>query len=412
MKISPFQALRPKNGLEKQIASLPYDVMDSKEAAAMAAGNPKCFLHVVRSEIDLDPALDPHDEAVYVQARLNLDALVANGDLVRENAASFYIYRQTLGGHSQTAVVACCEIDDYAGGTILRHEKTRKDKEDDRFNHILSTNANTGQVFLAYRECAAINWLVESECKAAPLYDFTADDSVRHTVWRAVKTAAIEQAFHAVPKAYIADGHHRSAASFRAGMKRRDDAAASAAGADPAAEYNRFMACLFPASQLAVLPYNRLVKDLNGLTEEAFLAQAASRFAMTDADSPAPAGACSCAFYIGGKWRKLSWELTDAQKADPVSALDVARLQDDLLAPVLGIADPRTDPRIYFSGGIRGTGELEQAVDSGAAAVAFSMFPTAVDQVMSIADAGQIMPPKSTWFEPKLRSGLLIHTLD
>ncbi|MCL1909875.1 MAG: DUF1015 family protein [Kiritimatiellaeota bacterium] len=390
------------------MASLPYDVMNADEARAMAAGNPKSFLHVVRSEIDFDPEHDPHDPSVYAKARENLDALISSGDLIRENVPSFYLYQQKINDRHQTAIVACCEIDDYANGTILRHEKTRKDKEDDRFHHILATNANTGQVFLAYRDNATIDSLVSAITQTPPLYDFTADDNVRHTVWRMADdtSAATQAAFQDIPKAYIADGHHRSAASYRAGIN------VGRVSDPPPVESIRLMTCLFPASQLTILPYNRLIKDLNGLTSQQFLDQLSTRFTVTPSASPTPTAPCSCAFYLAGKWRTLSWTLTPAQKSDPVESLDVSRLQNDLLAPILGIGDPRTDPRISFSGGIRGTDELAAAVDSGAAAIAFSMFSTTLEQVMSISDAGQIMPPKSTWFEPKLRSGLLIHTLD
>lgn len=409
MKIAPFSALRPRRNMAHEIASLPYDVMDSAEAAEMAKGRPNSFLHVVRSEIDLPPGTDPHSEAVYRQARAALDRMVAEGVLVREDASAIYLYRQVMDGREQTAVVACCEIDDYANNTILRHEKTRQDKEDDRTKHILATNANTGQVFLTYRDVAAIDWLVETECAAEPLYDFTAVDGVRHVVWKAVRTDAFVQAFRTVPKAYIADGHHRSAASFRAGMARRE---AAGADADPNAEYNRFMACLFPASQLRILPYNRCVRDLNGLSPEAFLQRVAAVFKVEDALSSTLDAPCSCAMYLGGRWRRLSWRIPESVQTDPVSQLDVSRLQEQLLAPILGIGDPRTDSRIFFVGGIRGTDELVRLVDSGQAAVAFAMFPTTLDQMMAIADAGQTMPPKSTWFEPKLRSGLLVHTLD
>ncbi len=409
MIISPFQALRPKSDMARQIASLPYDVMDTAKAIVMATGKPKSFLHVVRSEIDFQSDIDPHADAVYAKARENLDALVSEGSLIREAASSLYIYRQKMGTHVQTAVVACCEIDDYANNIILRHEKTRKDKEDDRTRHILATNANTGQVFLTYRDVATIDWLVTSECTAAPLYDFTTEDGIQHTVWKVEKGSALAQAFCTVPKAYIADGHHRSAASFRAGTERRKAAGASY---DRSAEYNRFMVCLFPASQLKILPYNRCVKDLNGLSEAEFLKAVEARFKVEAIDSPTLDSTCTCAMYLGGKWRKLSWTLQASVAADPVSQLDVSRLQEDLLAPILGIGDPRTDSRIFFVGGIRGNGELVKNVESGKAAVAFAMVPTTIEQMMAIADAGQTMPPKSTWFEPKLRSGLLVHTLD
>ena len=407
MKIRPFAALRPADpDLAARIASLPYDVVDTEEARALAAGNPLSFLHVVRSEIDLPPETDPHSAPVYEKAREALGALVASGRLVREDAPALYLYRQTMGGAAQTAVVACCGVDDYASGTILRHEKTRQDKEDDRTCHILATRAHTGQVFLCYEDVAAIDRLVEAETAAAPLFDFTAEDGIGHTVWKVRDPAPLLRAFEAVPRAFIADGHHRSAASFRAGMELRRSAAAP----DPESDW--FMACLFPASQLRILPYNRCVRDLNGLTPEGFL-QAALARGFSAAAIPAPDVALpdhSCAVRLPSGWFRLTWPITDAQAADPVARLDVARLQEDLLAPVLGIGDPRTDPRIFFVGGIRGTAELERAVDAGKAAVAFAMQPTTIGQMMAVAAAGATMPPKSTWFEPKLRSGLLVHT--
>ena len=410
MKIKPFSALRPHPDFVETIASLPYDVMDTAEARVMAAGNPKSFLRVVRSEIDFPEGMDPHTDAVYAKAKENLDALVSDGSLVRENAPAYYLYRLIMGEHAQTAIVACCSIDDYANQVILRHEKTRKDKEDDRTRHILETNANTGQVFLTYRDLPAIDTIVEQAClDASPIYDFVAEDGIRHTVWVVEDAAELTSAFASVPKAYIADGHHRSAASYRAGAIRRQ---AAGDDHDPAAEYNRFMACLFPASQLNLLPYNRCVLNLNGLEPDAFLAAVAQRFEMEDVDSPHLDGPCSCAMYFKGKWHRLSWTLPVSEASDPVSQLDVSRLQEDLLAPILGIDDPATHSDIFFVGGIRGTDELVRNVDSGRAAVAFAMYPTTIEQMMMIADAGQTMPPKSTWFEPKLRSGLLIHTLN
>ena len=406
MNIRPFPAIRPAdNDRARRIASLPYDVMDTAEARTMAAGNPDCFLHVVRSEIDLAPDTDPYADVVYDRADAALRALLADGRLVREQAPSLYLYRQTMNGRAQTAVVACCDVDDYASGVILRHEKTRRDKEDDRTRHILRTGANTGQVFLTYADVPAIDALVAAETAQPPLYDFTADDGVGHTVWRVTDAAALRAAFAAVPRAYIADGHHRSAASYRAGMELR----AADPAPDPAKEYNGFMACLFPASQLRILPYNRLLLTLNGLSPEAFLAEVARRFDLAPADSPVSEAGQSCHLYLGGRWHRLSWDVP--ADASPVDRLDVSVLQNRLLGPVLGIDDPRTSPDIAFVGGIRGTDELVRRVDSGEAKMAFSMFPTTVAQMMAIADAGAIMPPKSTWFEPKLRSGLLVHEL-
>ena len=406
MNIRPFPALRPAdNGRARRIASLPYDVMNTAEARAMAAGNPDSFLHVVRSEIDLPADADPYSEAVYDGAARALRALVADGRLVREDAPALYLYRQTMAGRAQTAVVACCEVDDYASGVILRHEKTRRDKEDDRTRHILRTGANTGQVFLTYADRPEIDAIVAAEAARPPLYDFVAEDGVGHAVWRVADPGALRAAFSAVPRAYIADGHHRSAASYRAGVERR----ASDPAPDPAKEYNGFMACLFPASQLRILPYNRLLLTLGGLSADAFLAEVARRFRVEPATAPAPDAPQSCHLYLRGRWHRLSWDVP--ADASPVDRLDVSVLQDRLLGPVLGIDDPRTSPDIAFVGGIRGTDELVRTVDSGAAEMAFSMFPTTVAQMMAIADAGAIMPPKSTWFEPKLRSGLLVHTL-
>ena len=405
MLIRPFAALRPQPDKASAIASLPYDVMDSEEAREMAAGNPLSFLHVVRSEIDLPPEADCHSAAVYEKARDNLRALVDSGALLREAEPAIYLYRQTMGTHEQTAVVACCSIDDYAEGRILRHEKTRRDKEDDRTSHILTTRAHTGQIFLCYRDEAAIDALVEAECKAEPLYDFLSSDGIRHTVWKAANPEALQKAFEAVPKAYIADGHHRAAASYRAGMEARR------AGAAPGSESDYTMACLFPASQLSILPYNRCVRDLNGLTTREFLRKANELgFVISAVPFPETTMDHSCTARLPEGWYRLIWKVTPVQAVDAVARLDAQRLQEDLLAPALGILDPRTDPRIYFVGGIRGTGELERDIASGKAAIAFAMRPSTIEQMMAVADAGATMPPKSTWFEPKLRSGLLIHT--
>ena len=406
MLIKPFAALRPVPEKAAALAAVPYDVVDTAEARVLAAGNPDSFLHVSRPEIDLPDSVDIHDDRVYAQGVKALKDLQARGVLLRETGERLYVYRQIMGGHSQTGVVACCSIDDYANDIIRKHEKTRKDKEDDRTRHCLELNANSGPVFLTYRETPVLDKLVAEAQQGAPLYDFTAVDGIRHTVWRAEgASAAWVQAFGGVPLAYVADGHHRAAAAFRAGQQRRA-ANPSHTGRE---EYNWFLAVLFPANQLRILPYNRCVADLNGLTPAAFLAKVGSIFKTEPVAGAEPAGAREVRMYLGGAWYKLSWEEFDA---DPVGRLDVSVLQDRLLAPVLGIDDPRTNTRISFVGGIRGTGELAKRVDGGRDAVAFSMYPTTVPQMMDIADVGQIMPPKSTWFEPKLRSGLLVHTLD
>ncbi len=406
MLIKAFAALRPAPEKASVLAAVPYDVVDTAEARALAAGNPDSFLHVSRPEIDLPDTVDIHDDAVYAQGVQAFRDLQARGVLIREPSEHLYVYRQIMGAHSQTGVVACCHIDDYAADIIRKHEKTRKDKEDDRTRHCLELNANSGPVFLTYRDRSTLDKRVADTQKTAPLYDFTAVDGVRHTVWRVDgELAAWVEEFRAVPLAYVADGHHRAAAAFRSGSQRR------AANPQPTGneEYNWFLAVLFPETQLRILPYNRCVADLNGLTPEAFLEHVQAVFKTEPADGADPAGPREVRMFLNGAWYKLSWDEFDA---DPVGRLDVSVLQDRLLAPVLGIDDPRTNTRISFVGGIRGTGELTKRVSSGRDAVAFSMFPVTVEQMMDIADANQIMPPKSTWFEPKLRSGLLVHTLD
>lgn len=407
MRIKAFQALRPTVEAAKQVAAVPYDVVDTAEAKVLAEGNPLSFLHVSRPEIDLPPDTDIHSDAVYAQGRKALDALFQAGTLLREGKDSLYLYRQTMGEHRQTGLVATCHVGDYEGNIIRKHEKTRKDKEDDRTRHCLELNANTGPVFLTYRDEAQIDALAEAITATPPLYDFTADDGIHHTVWRVADDLdRWVSAFAKVPLAYIADGHHRAAASARAGRERRLANPAH----DGTEEYNWFLAVLFPASQLKILPYNRCVADLNGLSVEAFLKQVRDRFRVAEVPDGTVSEGCRCRMYLAGKWYELAWDAPS--DGDPVKALDVSVLQDSLLSPVLGIDDPRTNERISFVGGIRGVRELSRRVDSGRDAVAFSMFPVTVGQMMAIADAGAIMPPKSTWFEPKLRSGLLVHTLD
>ena len=406
MLVKPFAALRPVPEKALALASVPYDVVDTAEARVLAAGNPDSFLHVSRPEIDLPDSVDIHDDAVYAQGVKAFKDLQARGVLIREQGEHLYVYRQIMGEHSQTGIVACCHIDDYAQDVIRKHEKTRKDKEDDRTRHCLELNANSGPVFLTYRDTPTLDLLVSAVQQSVPLYDITAADGIRHTVWR-VEGLAIPwvEAFRHVPLAYVADGHHRAAAAFRAGRQHRE-ANPKHTGKE---EYNWFLAVLFPQTQLRILPYNRCVADLHGLTPAAFLAKVQKAFKTEKADGAAPVGPREVRMYLDKTWYKLTWDDFDA---DPVGRLDVSVLQDRLLAPLLGIDDPRTNTRISFVGGIRGTGELTKRVDSGRDAVAFSMFPTTVQQMMDIADAGQIMPPKSTWFEPKLRSGLLVHTLD
>ena len=399
MNIRPFAAVRPVPELAARVAAVPYDVVDTAEAAALAAGNPYSFLHVSRPEIDMPEGSGCSSPEAYAQARKALDSLRSEGVLVQEAEPAFYAYRQVMDGRSQTGIVAVFDTADYLAGVLKQHEKTRRDKEDDRTNHIRILGAQTGPAFLTYRDGdsrgKAISAIVEDACRNEPLYDFTADDGIRHTVWKMASGASctadeIQELFAGVPAAYIADGHHRSAAASRYAKERGFEG-----------ESKWFMAVVFPASQLKILPYNRLVRDLNGHSVESLLAKAGEVFT---------GGGRHCRMYLAGKWHDLRWDVPAG--ADPVSALDVSFLQDRFLAPVLGIEDPRTDPRISFMGGVRGDGALAAKVDSGEAAAAFSMEGVSVEEMMSIADAGQVMPPKSTWFEPKLRSGLFVHALD
>ncbi len=404
LKVRAFRGLSPKPELASEVACVPYDVVNREEAAALTAGNPHSLMHVDRAEIDLPPETDPYSDIVYATAKKNLDALVSSGTLVREPAPAIYLYRQQMGSHIQTGVAAVCHINDYENDIIRKHEKTRKDKEDDRTHLIGTLGADTGPVFLTYRSRPDIDALVSAETALPPVVDFLAPDGIRHTLWRMRENTPLTEAFARVPLAYVADGHHRSASAARVGRERR----AANPNHDGTEEYNWFLCVLFPADQLRILPYNRVVADLNGLTPEAFLKKVGEVFEITESAPPTPTAPENVSMFFNGRWIGLSWK-TDPS-ADPVSRLDVSVLQDRLLSPVLGIDDPRTSKRIDFVGGIRGTSELEERVSSRKAAVAFSLFPVTCDQLMDIADAGQIMPPKSTWFEPKLRSGLFIHT--
>ncbi len=404
MQVKAFAAWVPAPGKAAAVAAVPYDVVDTAEARALAAGNPDSLLHVSRPEIDLPESVDIHDDRVYEQGLRAFQALQTRGTLVREAQPCLYVYRQIMGTHSQAGVVVCCHVDDYEHNVIRKHEKTRQDKEDDRTRHTLTLNANTGPVFLTYRDSAAIDACVAEVVRQPPMTDITAVDGVRHTVWRVAEgLAAWSDRFRAVPLAYIADGHHRAASGWRAAQKLRKENP-NHTGTE---EYNWFLAVLFPASQLRILPYNRCVADLNGFDTAAFLKRVGEVFTLTKSGRAEPASPRQVQMYLAGEWYTLAWPPFEA---GPVERLDVSVLQTRLLAPILGIDDPRTSQRIGFVGGIRGTGELVKRVDSGRDAVAFSMAPVTVREMMDIADAGQIMPPKSTWFEPKLRSGLVIHT--
>ncbi len=397
--VFPFRALRPAPDAAPRVAAVPYDVVSTDEARALAAGNPLSFLHVSRSEIDLPPGADPYAEQVYSTAAERFSRLKRTAPLVLEDAPSLYLYRLTMGKHQQTGVAACFSLDEYDRDLIKKHERTRRDKEDDRTRHMIALGAQTGPVFLTYRARPEIDRHVDRLMSSPPLFDFAADDGVRHAIWRVggADAQGIVQAFGAVPALYIADGHHRAASAARTREHLRS------------AEANTVLAVAFPHNQTQILPYNRVVKDLNGRPPADFLADVAKRFDVKPGGgSPARKG--EVGMYLAGKWQTLVLD-GRGQAGDAIDGLDVSVLQNGLLDPVLKIVDVRTDKRIDFVGGIRGASELERLVNEGRAAVAFSMFPVSVDDLMRVADQGGIMPPKSTWFEPKLRDGLLSHVL-
>jgi uncharacterized protein (DUF1015 family) len=395
--IYPFAALRPTPGAAAAVAAVPYDVVSTEEARALADGNPLSFLHVSRPEIDLAPGADPHADAAYQQAASAFAALKSDAPLVIEDTPSFYVYRLHMGNHVQSGIAACYSIDEYDSGLIKKHEKTRPDKEDDRTRHMLAIGAQTGPVFLTYRASKAVDDVVVRVVSDAPLIDITAPDGVRHEVWQvpARENSSIVDAFSGIDSLYIADGHHRAASAART----RRSLAAKGAG-----EHDRVLAVAFPDNQMHVLPYNRVVRDLNGMTADGLLKALEQRFTVRKGGPESPQQKGQVAMYLAGQWHTI-----DVKTAN--DGLDVDVLQTSVLEPILGIQDVRTDKRIDFVGGIRGTNELERLVDSGSVAVAFSLYPVSVRDLMRIADAGGIMPPKSTWFEPKLRDGLLSHLI-
>ncbi len=404
--IRPFHALRPQPANADRVAAVPYDVVNTQEARALAAGNPLSFLHVSRAEIDLPADIDPYSEAVYRRATENFNQLRASAPLVIEDEAAVYFYRLRMGNHLQTGLAACFSIDEYDRDLIKKHERTRRDKEDDRTRHISTLRAQTGPVFLTYRASAGINAVAERVTGGAPLFDFAAADGVQHTIWK-VSGADLSLLINAgaeLPCLYIADGHHRAASAART---RRHLAEREPGVAHDEADW--MLGVAFPDDQTQILPYNRIVRDLAGHTPEALLSELKSRVAPSDG-GPNPARKGEVAMYLGGRWHTLRLKGQEGD-SDVGSTLDVSLLQDQVLAPFLKIGDQRTDKRIDFIGGIRGTRELETLVNAGKAAVAFSLFPVGVDDLMRIADAGEIMPPKSTWFEPKLRDGLLTHLI-
>lgn len=406
--IRPFNALRPPVARVAEVASVPYDVVNTEEARTLAAQNPLSFLHVSRPEIDLPEGTHIYSDEVYAKAAENFQKLIKECPLEREETPSLYLYRLVMGQHEQIGLVAACSVDEYDKDLIRKHEKTRPDKEDDRTRHIITLRAQTGPVFLTYRATSAIDDMVMDTVTTEALYDFTADDGVRHTVWRVPDAVRFVQAFREVPFTYIADGHHRAASASRARAALRDKNPDHTGDED----YNYFLAVLFPANQLQILPYNRIVRDLNGHTPESFIAAIKENFRVTeDAVSPQPSERKRWSMYLNKRWYALTLRDDMTQRDDPIAALDVSVLQDYLLDPVLAILDVRTDKRIDFVGGIRGTAELERLVDEGKAAVAFSLYPTTIDELIRVSDAGAVMPPKSTWFEPKLRDAILIHTI-
>lgn len=407
--VRPFRALRPFPEQAARVAAVPYDVVNTEEARALARGNPLSFLHVSRPEIDLPDGTNPYSAEVYQKAASNFDRLTATAPLTIEDQPSFYFYRLRMDGLEQTGLVAACSLDDYDNDLIRKHERTRKDKEDDRTKHILTLRAQTGPVFLTYLSNSIINVLAAEVTAGEPLFDFAADDGVQHTIWRVESDSneAFSTAFAEVPYLYIADGHHRAKSASRA----RETLRSASKDHSGNEEYNFFQCVLFPADQVRILPYNRVIKVLNGLTPEDFLKKVEVEFEITPDDRPQPPARGLMSMYLGGRWYGLRLRKEVTKPIRIIDGLDVSILQDKLLAPVLEIEDVRTDQRIDFVGGIRGVAELARLVDSGKAVVAFSLYPTTVEDLMKISDAGEIMPPKSTWFEPKLRDGLLSHLI-
>lgn len=412
--VRPFQAIRPREDVADKVAALPYDVMNSEEARKMVEGNPFSFLHIDKAEIDLDESVDIYDEKVYQKALLNLQRFIQEGTLKKEDRKAFYIYKLTMGDQEQTGLVALTAIDDYMENRIKKHEFTRAEKEVDRIRHVDTTNAHTGPIFQTYVHRATITEITEAWKKEhAPVYDFVAEDGIGHVVWvldDAHLMQRLAEEFEAVEAIYIADGHHRAASAVKVGLKRREENPAYT-GEE---EFNYFLSVIFPDNELKIFDYNRVVKDLNGMAEEVFLDRIAGSFTVIPyfGEGPyRPEFRHSFGMYLDGKWYKLVAKEEVIFEEDPLKRLDVAILQEALLEPLLGIEDPRTDKRIDFVGGIRGLEELERRVSKDMK-VAFSMYPTTIEELIAIADADMVMPPKSTWFEPKLRSGLFIHELE
>ncbi len=408
--VKPFICIRPAKEKAAKVAALPYDVYNRKEACVAVAGNPVSFLNIDRAETQFSDDVDTYADCVYEKARELLDTQIAEGVYVTDAGDHYYLYELTMDGRSQTGIVACSSIDDYVNGVVKKHENTREDKELDRIRHVDTVNAQTGPIFLAYRQNETLKAIVAEEKAKPVLYDFVSDDGIRHRVWKIddpAQTAAIEAAFAAIPATYIADGHHRAASAVKVGLKRRAENPGYT-GEEP---FNYFLSVLFPDEELMILPYNRVVKDLNGMSREQFFEAVKGKFKLEEIGKEpyAPAEKGTFGMYLDNTWYALK-VLPQYRSTDPVKGLDVSILQDQLLGPVLGIGDPRTDKRIDFIGGIRGLKELERRVREDME-IAFSMYPTSIEELLAVADAGLLMPPKSTWFEPKLRSGLFIHKL-
>ena len=407
--VRPFRAVRPQPEKAAAVSSVPYDVVSTEEARRLAAGNPLSFLHVSRAEIDLPDGTDPYSDAVYRKAAENFERLKRQAPLAAESEPALFIYRLRMDGREQTGIAGAYSLDEYDSDAIRKHERTRRDKEDDRTRHMLELGAQTGPVFLTYRDRPEIDAIVDAVKKETPLFDFTSADGVGHAIWRVGGEAAgrLAEQFRPAPLLYIADGHHRAASAARA----RQALAAKNAKHTGQEAYNFFLAVAFPAGQVRILPYNRVVKDLNGRTPADFLTALREKFSVTEDAPPSPHRKRDVSVYVAGRWYGLRIPPGGVATGGAIGSLDAALLQEKVLEPLLGIRDIRTDKRVDFIGGIRGTPELERLVDSGKFAVAFSLYPVSLDDLMAVSDANQIMPPKSTWFEPKLRDGLLIHTI-
>jgi len=404
--VLPFNGLLPEPAKAGKVAAVPYDVVNSEEAATLAQGNPLSFLRVSKPEIEMEPGINLYDDKVYAKAKANFERLCKDAPLKTDAEPHIYAYKLQMGNHSQTGIAAAFSTDEYDKNIIKKHEKTRKDKEDDRARHVMTLRSHTGPVFLTYRDFPEVDNMIKKATDEKPLFDFTAQDGIKHTFWKIDSDTSnkISSLFKKVDYLYIADGHHRAASASRAAETCRKNNPSHTGKED----YNFFLAVAFPSSQLRILPYNRIVKDLNGLSKEQFINEVSKKFKISETNSPTPPKSGTFCMYIDKKWKLLE-PLFNITNLGVIEKLDVSILQDNILAPLLGIDDPRTSKRIDFVGGIRGTAELEKHVDSGKFAVAFSMYPTTLDQLMEIADADAIMPPKSTWFEPKIRDGLVCH---